>query len=148
MTRLIVKNLPLTITEAKLRAAFSPHGSVTDLQLKYNKEGKFRGFAFIGYKALEKAEKAKDYLDNTYIGAAKVRVEQCKDLGASEEGSKKPKKAVNKVVEESKTRDSTGIEKYQDDAKFQEFATHVGKIIHDMCRGGVLEYTPLDLNDA
>ena len=93
MTRLIVKNLPLTITEAKLRAAFSPHGSVTDLQLKYNKEGKFRGFAFIGYKALKEAEKAKDYLDNTYIGAAKVRVEQCKDLGASEDGSKNPKKS-------------------------------------------------------
>ena len=140
MTRLIVKNLPLTITEAKLRAAFSPHGSVTDLQLKYNKEGKFRGFAFIGYKALEEAEKAKDYLDNTYIGAAKVRVEQCKDLGASEEGSKKPKKAVNKVAEESKARASTGIEKYQDDAKFQEFAKAVtGKDVENKVKKAVIQ---------
>jgi len=128
MTRLIVKNLPLTITEAKLRAAFSPHGSVTDLQLKYSKEGKFRGFAFIGFKALEEAEKARDYLDNTYIGAAKVKVEQCKDLGASEDhGSKKhQKKAVNKENElDNRDKISTGIEKYQDDAKFQEFAKAV-----------------------
>ena len=127
MTRLIVKNLPLTITEAKLRAAFSPHGSVTDLQLKYSKDGKFRGFAFIGYKALEEAEKARDYLDNTYIGAAKVKVEQCKDLGASEDhGSKKHhKKAGNKEAEEGRDIISTGIEKYQDDAKFQEFAKAV-----------------------
>ena len=40
MTRLLVRNLPLTMTKGKLRAAFSPHGSVTDLQLKYDKTGK------------------------------------------------------------------------------------------------------------
>ena len=140
MTRLIVKNLPLTITEAKLRAAFSPHGSVTDLQLKYSKEGKFRGFAFIGYKALEEAEKARGYLDNTYIGAAKVRVEQCKDLGASEDGPKKHQKAGNKDTEESRVEIGTGIEKYQDDAKFQEFAKAVtGKDIESKVKKAVIQ---------
>jgi len=135
MTRLIVKNLPLTITEAKLRAAFSPHGSVTDLQLKYSKDGKFRGFAFIGYKALEEAEKARDYLDNTYIGAAKVKVEKCKDLGASEDGPKNQQKATE---EGQKTKITTGIEKYQDDTKFQEFAKAVtGKDIESKVKKAV-----------
>ena len=41
MTRLLVKNPPLTImTKGKLRAAFSPHDSVTDIQLKYDKAEK------------------------------------------------------------------------------------------------------------
>jgi len=142
MTRLIVKNLPLTITEGKLRAAFSPHGSVTDLQLKYNKAGKFRGFAFIGYKAVDEAEKAKEYLDNTYIGAAKVRVEQCKDLGADEEKVKKQaNKSGTEKSEGNRPKISTGIEKYQGDAKFQEFAKAVtGKDLDSKVTRAVSEY--------
>ena len=40
MSRLIVKNLPPTITEDKFRKNFaSQGGEVTDVQLKYTKEG-------------------------------------------------------------------------------------------------------------
>ena len=46
MSRLIVKNLPFSITDAKLRTTFAKHGAVTDLQLKYT-YGKFGGFALI-----------------------------------------------------------------------------------------------------
>ena len=46
MSRLIVKNLPFSITDAKLRTTFAKHGPVTDLQLKYT-YGKFGGFALI-----------------------------------------------------------------------------------------------------
>ena len=41
--RLIVKNLPKSINEEKLREKFSCRGGqVTDVQLKYTKEGVFR----------------------------------------------------------------------------------------------------------
>ena len=84
MSRLIVKNLPTTITEDKFKKAFaSQGGEVTDVQLKYTKEGKFRHFGFVGFKTEEGAQKAKQYFNGTYIGATKVSVEQCADLGDS-----------------------------------------------------------------
>ena len=70
----IVKNMPFSITDAKLRTTFAKHGSVTDLQLKY-KDGKFRGFAFIVYQTDAEAGVAKKYLNGTSVGAAKIQVE-------------------------------------------------------------------------
>ena len=124
MSRLIVKNLPLSITEAKLRAAFAPHGEVTDLQLKYNKQGKFRGFAFIGFREGGEADRARDWLNDTYIGAAKVRVEQCKDLGAGGEKDNNNEVEKKPVAKEAVPLES-GIEKYKDDVKFQEYSRAV-----------------------
>jgi multiple RNA-binding domain-containing protein 1 len=120
MSRLIVKNLPTSSNlEAKLRSTFSAHGAVTDLQLKYNKQGKFRGFAFVGFKEEEEAVKAREWLNDTYIGAVKIRVEQCKDLAAGEDASKNNNKKVETV---KKDVVESGIDKYRDDVKFQEFA--------------------------
>eukprot|EP00090_Calanus_glacialis_P001961 TRINITY_DN11462_c0_g1_i3.p1 TRINITY_DN11462_c0_g1~~TRINITY_DN11462_c0_g1_i3.p1 ORF type:complete len:820 (-),score=288.95 TRINITY_DN11462_c0_g1_i3:42-2501(-) len=116
MSRLIVKNLPFSVTEAKLRNSFSPHGDVTDLQLKY-KNGKFRGFGFVGFLTEEGAKKAKDYLDGTFIGAAKIKVEMCKELG--QHGDQKNKDFVKE--DKKKVELSTGVEKHKEDPKFQEF---------------------------
>jgi len=119
MSRLIVKNLPLSITDAKLKTSFSNHGTVTDLQLKYNKQGKFRGFGFVGFKTEEEGTKAKEYLDGTYIGAAKIKVEFCNDLGDKKKEEKDDKFKDDTVVK--KTEISTGADKHKDDVKFQEF---------------------------
>ena len=81
MSRLIVKNLPPKTTEDKLRTSFGPHGVITDIQLKYTKDGKFRNFAFVGYKSDENALKAQNYFNNTYFGASKIQVEVCANLG-------------------------------------------------------------------
>ena len=118
MSRLIVKNLPFSITEGKLRNSFAKHGSVTDLQLKY-KEGKFRGFGFIGFSNEDEAQAAKSYLDGTFIGAAKVKVEFCNELGKSEKKNKKKKETLP-PPEKNKTTEE-GIDKYKDDPKFKEF---------------------------
>jgi len=115
MSRLIVKNLPFSVTEAKLRSSFSSHGSVTDLQLKY-KNGKFRGFGFVGFLTEEEAKKAKDYLDGTFIGAAKIKVEMCKELGQMGD-----KRTDSPIVEKKKVEIDTGVEKHKEDPKFQEF---------------------------
>ena len=118
MSRLILKNLPLSITDVKLRTICSSHGDVTDLQLKYNKLGKFRGFGFVGFKDEKQAEKAREWLDDTYIGAAKIKVELCKDLGSEDKNKVEEKVSNVKTVREV----DTGIDKYKDDLKFQEFS--------------------------
>ena len=77
-SRLIVKNLPPKTSEEKLKQSFSSHGLITDIQLKYTKDGKFRNFAFVGYKTEEEAQRAQSYFDNSYFGAAKiVRINIC-----------------------------------------------------------------------
>ena len=81
MSRLIIKNLPPKTTEEKLRKSFDSHGIITDVQLKFTKEGKFRHFAFIGYKTEDEAQRAQKYTNNTYFGASKIQVEVSADLG-------------------------------------------------------------------
>ncbi|KOC62529.1 putative RNA-binding protein 19 [Habropoda laboriosa] len=83
MSRLIVKNLPKNITDTKVKELFSQKGLVTDVQLKYTKDGKFRRFAFIGFKTEEQAIAAKEYFDKTCIDTCRVSVEQCASLGDS-----------------------------------------------------------------
>ena len=81
MSRLIIKNLPPKTTEEKLRKSFDSHGIITDVQLKFTKDGKFRHFAFIGYKTEDEAQRAQKYTNNTYFGASKIQVEVSADLG-------------------------------------------------------------------
>ena len=127
MSRLIIKNLPFSITEQKLRNTFAKHGNITDLQLKY-KDGKFRGFAFIGYTSDSEASAAKQYLDNTYVGAAKIKVEFCDELGKSSATKKSDNKDEKKTPEVKKEETTNPeLEKYKDDPKFKEFMNAHGK---------------------
>ncbi|GAB1868922.1 Probable RNA-binding protein 19 [Camponotus japonicus] len=116
MSRLIVKNLPKSVTDTKLKELFSQKGIVTDVQLKYTKDGKFRRFAFIGYKTEEQAKLAQSFFDQTYIDTCKIFVEQCAALGdfskprswskyANDSSYNKINKAVDKSNE--KLTDST-----------------------------------------
>ncbi|XP_019770787.1 probable RNA-binding protein 19 [Dendroctonus ponderosae] len=81
MSRLIVKNLPQAITEEKVRELFSQHGAITDIQLKYTKEGKFRKFGFVGFRNEQEAETAIKTLHNSFINTTKITVENCALLG-------------------------------------------------------------------
>ncbi|XP_021914789.1 probable RNA-binding protein 19 isoform X2 [Zootermopsis nevadensis] len=81
MSRLIVKNLPKTITTEKLHEIFSEKGIVTDVQLKYTKDGRFRQFGFVGFKTEEEAENAVLYFNNSCIKASRIKVELCAGLG-------------------------------------------------------------------
>ncbi|KAK2708669.1 probable RNA-binding protein 19 [Artemia franciscana] len=127
-SRLILKNLPPKVTEQKLRELFSAKGTVTDVQLKYSKDGKFRHFGFIGFKTAEEAESAQKYFDNSFVGQVKISVEPCENLGdvkafkkhgkgkvESEETKEEiPRKEKNKHLQEI-------IEKAKNDPKFAEY---------------------------
>ncbi|XP_042146692.1 probable RNA-binding protein 19 isoform X1 [Ixodes scapularis] len=84
MSRIIVKNLPKRVKEDRLREFFSSKGTITDLQLKYTKEGVFRRFAFVGYKDEAQAAVAKEYFHNAYLDTSKLQVDICKALGDAE----------------------------------------------------------------
>ncbi|CAL8130979.1 unnamed protein product [Orchesella dallaii] len=81
-SRLIVKNLPKSITQDKLKQLFEEKGEVTDVQLKYTPEGKFRHFGFVGFRDGETAQVAQQYFDKTFVGASRICVSLCHTLGA------------------------------------------------------------------
>ncbi|VDO46076.1 unnamed protein product [Onchocerca flexuosa] len=81
MSRLIVKGLPSNCTEEKLRNHFKSFGRITDCSLKYTRDGKFRRFAFVGFETDENAQKAREHLHNTFMGASRLTIEECKPFG-------------------------------------------------------------------
>lgn len=108
MSRLIVKNLPNKVTYSsiiiylhdstliilihlhnfdsqvtveQLKEIFGEKGEVTDVQLKYTKDGKFRNFGFVGYRSEEQAAAATEYFDGTCIRSMKIQVQPCANLG-------------------------------------------------------------------
>lgn len=86
MSRLIVKNLPENIKEARLREIFSNHGGeITDLKLCFTKKGVFRKFAFVGYKTDGDASTAVKSLNKTFIDTSKIVVEKCVNFGEETE---------------------------------------------------------------
>ncbi|XP_034105307.1 probable RNA-binding protein 19 [Drosophila albomicans] len=142
MSRIIVKQLPKQISEEKLRNIFGAKGTITDLQLKYTADGKFRQFGFIGYSSEAEAEAAIKHFNNTCIQTSRVKVELCASLGSEEKPqswskyAKDSKKNLEKqkaaeqpaADEEDKKREKnkqskvdTILGKHKDDPAFQEF---------------------------
>lgn len=54
---------------------------MTDVQLKFTKDGTFRHFGFIGFQSPEEAERAASYFNETFINQSKISVELCAELG-------------------------------------------------------------------
>ena len=88
-TRIIIKNLPHNITTQQLKTHFSSQsgqttsfsGEITDAKLVTDtKTGAFRGFAFVGYRNSEQADKAVEILNGTYIDQQKISVEIAKPV--------------------------------------------------------------------
>ncbi|EDW92988.1 probable RNA-binding protein 19 [Drosophila yakuba] len=145
MSRIIVKQLPKHITEDKLRQIFGAQGTITDLQLKYTPDGKFRQFCFVGYSTEEEAQSAIRHFDNTCIQTIRVRVESCAALGSEDKPQswskyakdskknldklkEKEKEAAAKAKESEKKKKKEKVDKvdqilsrHKDDPEFQEF---------------------------
>jgi multiple RNA-binding domain-containing protein 1 len=62
------------IKEEKLSGLFSSVGHITDLSLKFTKDGVFRKFAFIGFAIEGDAISAINKYNNTFIDASKIQV--------------------------------------------------------------------------
>lgn len=88
-TRIIVKNLPHDIAPSRLKSHFSSSrsgnaffsGTVTDAKIVTDpKSGKSRGFAFVGYRTAEEAQKAVEWFNETFVDMRKVSVEIAKPV--------------------------------------------------------------------
>ncbi|CAG9561814.1 unnamed protein product [Danaus chrysippus] len=142
MSRLIVKNLPNKVTVEKLKDLFGEKGEVTDVQLKYTKDGKFRNFGFVGYRTEEQAAAAREHFDGTFVNSMKINVEVCANLGDEkkprawskyatdstaykklhkDETSDKPKKEKVNKAERNKNKIKELLKKHKDDPLFTEF---------------------------
>ncbi|XP_055845812.1 probable RNA-binding protein 19 [Episyrphus balteatus] len=117
MSRVIVKNLPKKITEKKLRDLFEAQGTITDIQLKYTKEGVFRQFAFIGFRSEDEAQSAIKYFDNSCIQTNRIRVETCAALGAEE----KPQSWSKHAKDSNSFRKAHGIDEKERAEKEEEY---------------------------
>lgn len=147
MSRLIVKNLPKNFNEKKLRDLFSQNGTITDVQLKYSDDGKFRQFAFIGYQKDEDASNAIKRFNNSFVQTNKISVEFCAVLGEKKKSKDRNK---NKTLDDPESNSETNndkkkinkdenimemLEKYKDDPQFEEFIkvqSSKGKKIEDL----------------
>lgn len=75
-SRLFVKNLPPSITEADFRKHFATGGrEVTDVKLIPK-----RRIGYVGYKTVEEAAKAVRYFNRSYIRMAKISVELARPI--------------------------------------------------------------------
>ena len=78
MSRLIVKNLPVYVTPAKLRQHFeqqsAPVGAITDVKVSLKLDGTSRRFGFVGYKSEREALVAQKWFDRTFIDSTRISV--------------------------------------------------------------------------
>ncbi len=67
-SRLIIRNLSFKATEADIRKAFEPFGTIVDLNLPKKEDGKqHRGFAFITYENMGPSLRAIKHLNGKEI---------------------------------------------------------------------------------
>lgn len=145
MSRIIVRNLPDQITKEKLQKLFSEKGHITDIQLKYTKDGKFRKFGFVGFKKPEQASAVIETFNKTFVNASQIQIELCAELAdpnkprswskhASDSSAFKTKHNENHTVDEepdkkkkrkNKKIKDPEVEKllkdHKDDPQFKDF---------------------------
>lgn len=126
MSRIIIKNLPKDINCDELRERFVSIGEITDLHLKHSKDGKFRGFAFIGFKDDTAAQSAVRLHSGSYFGRNKVLIEAYdpsaisikEKLSMKSRKTKEPSQVEKKSVKHEKTNIFAEVES---DPKFKQF---------------------------
>ncbi|EER15876.1 RNA-binding domain protein, putative [Perkinsus marinus ATCC 50983] len=73
-SRVIVKNLPKHVDNARLKEFFAAHGEVTDARVIKTKDGRSRCFGFVGFRSPAEAKKALRAVDNTFMDTSRLQV--------------------------------------------------------------------------
>ena len=97
---------------------------MTDVQLKYTKDKKFRHFGFVGFKSAAAAEAAVKHFHNTFMGATKISVEFCAEWGSA--GDAKPR-AWSKYSADSSAYAEANKAKVQDEKENAKHKEKLGK---------------------
>lgn len=110
---------------------------MTDIQLKYTPEGKFRNFGFIGYETEDQALKAISHFNNTFLRTSKISVAPCAALNEAkglkvwskysknkqdaEDVQKPPGDAKVKAAKKKGETAEDILQKHKNDPLFKEF---------------------------
>ncbi|XP_044748099.1 RNA-binding protein 28 isoform X2 [Coccinella septempunctata] len=113
--RLVVKNLPFNTTEENLREHFVKFGDVSDIHILKKEDGKLTGCAFIQFKLVQKARKAKHYTHGQTFLGRKLEVDFAMSKKEYEilRYKKKVKEEIEVKSEPVDDQDEKDIEKIQ-----------------------------------
>lgn len=99
---------------------------MTDIQLKYTKDGKFRQFGFVGFQTEEQAQEAIRFFDKTFIHTSRITVELCKELNQNAD-EKLETSSNGKKEEKANTYVKDLLDQHKNDPLFKEFIETHGK---------------------
>ena len=122
-SRIFIKGLPPSITEADFKKHFSSGGrEVTDARLFAN-----RRIGYVGYKTPEDAQSAVKYFNKTFVRMSRIGVEVARPIGESNPGRAggraptAPKEQQNIPIDAAKTHNDADKQTPEDDPKLKEY---------------------------
>ena len=122
-SRIFIKGLPPSITEADFKKHFSSGGrEVTDARSFAN-----RRIGYVGYKTPEDAQSAVKYFNKTFVRMSRIGVEVARPIGESNPGRTggraptAPKEQQSMPVEATKTHNDADKQAPEDDPKLKEY---------------------------
>lgn len=98
--RLVLKNLPFKATEENLKEYFEQYGEVVNVDLLKKDDGKLKGCGFVQFKLVQKAAKARHYLNGKEFMGRKIIVDFAK-----------PKDKYSKKIEKEENIEENGEQK-------------------------------------
>ncbi|MDH5784865.1 MAG: RNA-binding protein [Chromatiales bacterium] len=79
--KLLIRNLPRSVTEAEVREMFEAYGRVQSCTLVMDKQsGASKGFGFVEMPKPGDAKAAMKNLNNTLVGEQKIRVKKAESV--------------------------------------------------------------------
>lgn len=124
MSRVIVKNIPAYLSDARLKEHFSSQASVvTDAKVIRRHDGTSRQFGFVGFKTEAEAQEAIRYFNKTFIDTLRIAVGIARSVGDEAEGlerrtmrakaeakaAEEPKKKTEEVKQKNKNKIAKGV---------------------------------------
>ena len=122
-SRIFIKGLPPSITEADFKKHFSSGGrEITDARLFAN-----RRIGYVGYKTPEDAQSAVKYFNKTFVRMSRIGVEVARPIGESNPGRTggraptAPKEQQSMPINAAKPHNDADKQTPEDDPKLKEY---------------------------
>ena len=96
-----VGNLPFSITEEQISAAFKEHAEVTHINVVTSPDGKPKGFAFVSTKTGTNADEVVGALNGIEIDGRKIRVDVAGQSGKKSKKSSRELRAMREEEQDS-----------------------------------------------
>ena len=85
-SRLVVRNLPQSLTSSDLRTYFSSHGqaTVTDARVLHKKDGTSRRLGFVGFATPAQAAQALAYFNGALLSGCRITVDAAEQVSGTD----------------------------------------------------------------